>query len=461
MTAAPTDITFLHGTEDASSIDWAVVRRIRRDVADRVSTEQAHHQQAGEPAFETDDQRMLGRAIIADRVGDWITERAARGSAVTPQEERDLTEAVFASIFGLGRLQSLIDQGDVENIDINGYDDVWISYADGRRVRGTPVAESDDELVEMVQSFAAWLGQTTREFSSAKPLLNLRLPDGSRLAAWMGVTPRPGLTIRRHRFTDLRLDDLAGHGTLDRCLVSFLRAAVRARKNIVVTGGVNAGKTTLLRALANEIDPSERLVVIEQEYELALDRIANRHEQVVSMEAREPNAEGAGGVTLAQLIVHALRMNPERIIVGEVRSDELIPMLTAMSSGNDGSLCSLHANSARAAFNRMTAIGLSSSVKLPVEATHLLIADAVDFVVHLVLDRAKDGEQRRYVSQVLEVLEVGERGRVTTNEVFHPGPFGVAVPGSPIRCVDQLERYGFDMTSFDSSFNFAFSAGQI
>ena len=246
----------------------------------------------------------------------------------------------------------------------------------------------------MVAAFAAYAGASTREFSTAKPLLDLRLPDGSRLSAWMSVSARPGLTIRRHRLADVELADLVPLGTLDAGLVALLTAAVRARKNIVVTGGVNAGKTTLVRALAGAFDPAEKLVVAEKDYELALDALPHRHHQVVSLQARDANAEGAGQVSLADLVTHALRMNPSRIIVGEVRGEELLPMLTAMGSGNDGSLCTLHANSAHAAFNRMAAIGLAGSARLPVEATHLLAADAVDLVVHVALDDAPGTEPR-------------------------------------------------------------------
>ena len=356
-----------------------------------------------------------------------------------------MSAAVFASLFGLGRLQPYVDDPAVENIDVHGCEPVWLSYADGTRVRGAPVADSDAELVEMVAAFAAYAGASTREFSTAKPLLDLRLPDGARLSAWMSVSARPGLTIRRHRLADVELADLVPLGTLDAGLVAVLSAAVRARKNIVVTGGVNAGKTTLVRALAGAFDPAEKLVVAEKDYELALDALPHRHHQVVSLQARDANAEGAGRVSLADLVTHALRMNPSRIIVGEVRGEELLPMLTAMGSGNDGSLCTLHANSAHAAFNRMAAIGLAGSARLPVEATHLLAADAVDLVVHLALDDTPGaGRRRRYVTQVLEVTGVGENGRVACNEIYRPGPDGRAVPGTPIGCLPDLVAAGLD-----------------
>jgi len=433
--------------EARADVDYGVVRRLRRQVAERLADKLVALRVGRRVDVHPEDRGMLARALIDDAVADWVNQRVRdHEPAPSPAEEDATTAAVFAALFGLGRLQEWVTDPQVENIDVNGCDEVWISYAGGRLVRAPAVADSDDELIEMVQSFAAYLGQTTREFSSARPLLNLRLPDGARLSAWMAVTPRPGLTIRRHRLTDIGLDDLQALGTIDTGLAAFLRAAVHARKSIVVTGGVNAGKTTLVRALANEFDPHERLVVIEKEYELALDRLPERHHQVVCMESRDANAEGSGEVALATLVVHALRMNPRRIIVGEVRGDELIPMLTAMGSGNDGSLCTLHANSAHAAFTRMAAIGLSSPQKLPTEATHLLAADAVDFVVHLQLvdDTARGGTRERFVATVLEVTGIGENGRISTNAVYRAGPDGRAVPGTAVACLDDLMRAGFD-----------------
>jgi pilus assembly protein CpaF len=450
-------------------VDYTLVRRLRRQVAERLSDELVALRARRQADIGAADQRMLARALIDDALTAWVTDRVHDGEpAPEPAVEETTAAAVFAALFGLGRLQQWVDDEAIENIDVNGCDEVWLSYADGHTVRGPAVADTDEDLVEMIQSFAAYLGQSTREFSSARPLLNLRLPNGARLSAWMGVSPRPGLTIRRHRLTDISLHDLVALGSIDVGLAAFLRAAVLARKNIVVTGGVNAGKTTLVRALANEVDPDERIVVIEKEYELGLDRLPGRHHQVVCLEARDPNAEGSGEVPLAALVVHALRMNPRRIIVGEVRGDELIPMLTAMGSGNDGSLCTLHANSAHAAFNRMAAIGLASTQHLPVEAAHLLAADAVDLLVHVTLsERGTDqnaqtahtdaqlldasSTRSRFVSSVLEVTGIGENARVATNAIYRPGVTGRAVPATTPACLPDLMQAGFDPAYLDAA----------
>jgi pilus assembly protein CpaF len=238
----------------------------------------------------------------------------------------------------------------------------------------------------------------------------------------MAVSTVPTVSIRRHRLWKVTPDDLIGEGTLDLALREWGRAAVLAKKNIVICGGTNVGKTTYLRALAADIPPRERIITIEDAFELALHEDVDRHPDVVAWQAREPNIEGLGEVTLADLVRWALRMSPDRIIVGEVRGKEVVPMLNAMSHGNDGSMTTLHANSSRGAFTKLATYAVQAPERLPLEATNLLVANAVDFVVHL----AQDGG-RRFVSSVLEVIDA-DGSIVKTNEVFRPGRDGRAVP---------------------------------
>ena len=263
----------------------------------------------------------------------------------TAEEEEDLAAAVHAALYGVGRLQPLLDDPMVENVDINGCDRVFVGYADGRELMLDPVAETDEELVELVQTLAAYSGLSSRPFDTANPQLDLRLPDGSRLSAVMEVTKRPAVSIRRARLPKVFLSDLVGNGTIDQGLAAFLRAAVVARKNIMIAGSTNAGKTTLLRALANEIPPHERLITVERALELGLDEFPDLHPNVVAFEERLPNSEGQGRISMAELVRRSLRMNPSRVIVGEVLGDEIVTMLNAMSQGNDGSLSTIHANS--------------------------------------------------------------------------------------------------------------------
>jgi Flp pilus assembly CpaF family ATPase len=270
--------------------------------------------------------------------------------------------------------------------------------------------------------------------------LSTRLPDGSRLFAVMAVSARPAVSIRRHRYPRTTLAQLQELGTVDAGLRAFLTAAVRTGKNILVAGGTNLGKTTMLRALAAAIPPHERLITIEDAYELGLDRDTVGHPNVVALQAREPNIEGEGEVTQAELVRWALRMSPDRVIVGEIRGPEVIPMCNAMSQGNDGSMTTLHASDSRGVFAKLAAYAVQAPERLPLEATNLLVAGAVDFVVHLAW-----AGQTRVVSSVREVIDA-DGAMVVSNEVFRPGPNGRAVPGVPLRpqTMDALVAAGYD-----------------
>ena len=395
-------------------------------------------------------------------------------------EEQRLAQSVLDSLFGLGRLQGLVDDPDIENIDINGYDRVWATFADGTKQLMDPVADSDAELVELIRSAAGRFGLAERRFDTARPELDLQLPGGARLSALMAVTARPAISIRRHRFADLSLDDLCAMGAMDQGLRSLLGAAVRARKNIVVSGAMNSGKTTLLRALAAEIDPRERIVTIEQAFELGLDTGSDRHPDIVALEARPANIEGEGRIPVADLVRRSLRMNADRVIVGEVLGDEVLPMLNAMSQGRSGSMCTIHAESSAGVFRRIASYAVQAPERLPLEASNLLISGALHFVVHLdsemhdsVHDEMHDGvgggpggppddvgpvtrfpsraARVRFVSSVREVVDA-EGIQVISNEVYRPGADRRAVLSSPLRAetVEELRRCGYE-PSFPST----------
>jgi Flp pilus assembly CpaF family ATPase len=218
---------------------------------------------------------------------------------------------------------------------------------------------------------------------------------------------------------------------------------VLARKNIMIAGSTNAGKTTLLRAMANEIPAHERLVTVERALELGLDQFPELHPNVVAMEERLPNSEGLGFISMAELVRRSLRMNPSRVIVGEVLGDEIVTMLNAMSQGNDGSLSTIHANSSIEVFNRISTYALQAQERLPVEASHMLVAGAINFVVFIERrnDYHRGGTMRRVVTSVREVN--GVDGRVLSSEIFTEGPDGRVTPHSPISCIDELVAHGY------------------
>jgi len=366
---------------------------------------------------------------IRDTARRWLERQVRTGQlpATAGGALGDLARAVHDQRYELGPVTAYLRDPNVENVDINGCDQVWVTYASGERVAGPPVAASDDALISMVRTWATRGGQTARDFSAAAPLVNVALIGNARLTATMSVTPRPCVSLRRHGQLDVSLARLIQLGTIDEALAAFLAAAVRARCNIVVTGGVNAGKTTLLRALAGEIPPAERVATLESEYELYLHELT-QHPDVIAFEAREANSEGAGSISLHDLIAHALRHNPRRIIVGEVRRGEIMPMLEAMNSGQEGSMCTLHANSPAEAFDRILILGLRGGLALAERAIHILVGMAVDLIVHI--RRGYDGTRTvRYVSEVLEVMPPGDTERPSVNRLFLPDPrTGMASP---------------------------------
>lgn len=425
-------------------IDQELVRKLRVQVAERLNEQRRRDQVNGVPPMSAEDEREYARSLIVQVLEDHARYEVTEGrTPPTPDDDAQIASAIHSALFGVGRLQPLIDDPEVENIDINGYDHVFVQYGDGREEQPGPVAESDDELVELIQVLAAHAGLSSRPFDSANPQLDLRLPDGSRLSAVMGVTARPVVSIRRARLGKVFLNDLIANGTMSDDIGAFLKAAVAARKNIMIAGATNAGKTTLLRALANEIPSHERLITVERSLELGLGEFPDLHPNVVAFEERLPNSEGVGEISMADLVRRSLRMNPSRVIVGEVLGDEIVTMLNAMSQGNDGSLSTIHSNSSMEVFNRISTYAIQASERLPMEATQMLVAGALDFVVFARKhnDYQQGGRLTRYVESIREVT--GWDGRVLSSEIFAPGNDGRAAAHAPIQCVEELELHGY------------------
>jgi pilus assembly protein CpaF len=422
-----------------------LVAAVRREVADRLTSRTDDAQDGFE------DGTGIGRTgLTGGREAGWaligeVLDRRAReamrtgGVVLSPDAEERIARTVFDALFGLGGFSPLLADESIENIDANGCDVVWVRYADGTRAQVGPVADSDAELVDLIRILAARSGAEERRFDRGVPSLSVPLPDGSRLFAVMAVSRRPSVSIRRHRYPRTTLEELRRLGTVDAGLADFFTAAVLARKNILVAGGTNTGKTTLLRGLASAIPAEERLVTIEDAFELGLDR-DGVHPNVVAMQAREPNIEGAGEVTQSDLVRWALRMSPDRVIVGEIRGAEVIPMANAMSQGNDGSMATIHASDSRGVFTRLASYAVQAPERLPLEATNLLIANAVDFIVHL---SWSDGV--RVVSSIREVIDA-DGPMVVSNEIFRPDPTLRAVPGAALRpqTLDDLVDAGYD-----------------
>ncbi|WP_331738741.1 ATPase, T2SS/T4P/T4SS family [Embleya sp. NBC_00896] len=423
------------------SDEQAYAAALRERIGPRMTAYAQSLEDAGRPPQTVAEREETVRRLLASELATDTSARLQAGRAPLDElAEARVTRLVVDGLFGLGGLERLLQNPEIENINCNGYDHVFVTYAGGRKERVEPFVGSDEELVELLRTVAARSGAEERRIDRTQPSLNLQLPDGSRLFALMFLTPRVSVSIRRHRFPKVTLDVLEGLGVFDRDLKELLGALVRARMNILVAGGTNTGKTTLLRGLVSEIPPHERLITIEDTFELGLERDEKAHPDVVAMQAREANLEGVGEVDQAELVRKGLRMAPDRVIVGEIRGSEVVPACNAMSQGNDGSLSTIHASTSAEVFVKLAAYAAQSPERLSMEATNLLVAAAVDVVVHV----GWSTDNRRVVTSVREI--VGADGpQVVSNEVYRPGPDMRAVPATPVRAetAARLARVGW------------------
>ncbi|WP_067605235.1 CpaF family protein [Nocardiopsis listeri] len=419
------------GRNEARWVDY-----VSAETAKRI-TDETRGEDPDTPA----EHRARADRIIANILDEEARAALARGRALlAPETEAAIAAASLAQVTGVGPLQPLLDDPEIENININGVD-AWVRLADGTRRLHEDLFDDVDDVVVLVRRLASESASGERRFDPGAPILDLQLPGGERLNAVMAVSRQPSVSIRRHRHTHSSLRRLEKLGTLDPALVSLFRAAVAARRNMVVTGGTGAGKTTLLRALASEIEPTERLVTIEDVFELGLDKDREAHPDCVALQSRPANIEGVGEITIADLVRTALRMSPDRVIVGETRGSETVPLLNAMSQGNDGSLTTLHAAGSAGAFTKLGAYAAQSAERLPLEATASLVASAVHLVVHV--SALPTGERR--VTSVREV--VGAEGQnVVSNEIYRyssrQGRLDAAPPSPDT--LDVLVDHGFD-----------------
>jgi pilus assembly protein CpaF len=354
----------------------------------------------------------------------------AEAAALDPQTREVLTARIVRLATGLGPLEPLLADPSVDEVMVNGPSDVWVERR-GRVERAAAEFGSEAELMHAIERVLAPLG---RRVDEASPMCDARLPDGSRVNVVVPPLAVDGacMTIRRFRPHGFSLEDLVANGTMPLAVAEFLADCVRAKASVLVSGGTGSGKTTTLNALSGAIPDGERIVTVEDAAELAL-----RQEHVVRLEARPPNVEGRGEVTIRALVRNALRMRPDRIVVGEVRGGEALDMLSALTTGHEGSLTTVHATSAAEALRRIETLALMAGVGLPHEAIRDQVEAAIELVVHQ--RRMPDGS--RAVACVAEVVR--RAGAVGVRELYLAGDSGrELVRPSEGRLADRLEQLG-------------------
>ncbi len=417
-----------------------LITELTRVIASALAEDRVRRHTTDQPFATDDEERAIARNAAVNHLGRLGPQKSWSKIVATEGPDRGVVEEAIARILGMGQLEPLLEDDEITDIHVRGCSPVWVKRRDGSRVQCSPIVDSDDELVDLVRRVATRLTRREQRFDAATPELNVQLPDGSRLFAAMDISIRPTMVIRRHRFEFSSLVQLCSRSMMSTEVAMFLAAAVRARKNIVIAGGTGTGKTTLLRALINEVPRLDRIVSIEDAYELGLDHFEDLHPNFDALQARPANLEGMGEVSMADLTRMALRMDPDRVVVGEVRGAEAFPMLMAMSQGNNGSMCTLHADSARSVFPKLAAYVSMASTGVPTETINLLIASAVHFVVHIGM---RNGS--RHISAIHEVVDA-DGASIVSNEIFSVSsdlpPF-VALRTSTARA---LEEYGFVTT---------------
>ncbi|MGP5008207.1 CpaF family protein [Brachybacterium tyrofermentans] len=398
--------------------DWSIITNIRADVANALAEEVM-------PGSDVEDQRARAASLIGAFIDDEESRRLDSGLVQwTNAERRAITQAVLESLFGFGRLQPLLDDPTIENIEIYGYDDVLIQRTGNAFEQADPIAESDADLLSTLSFYAA---QQSKSFDPAHPRLHMSLGPTARLYVTGWVVPRPIATIRVHRLVDVTLNDLVDLDLMPAELARFLRAAVRAKKSIMVAGAQGAGKTTLLRGLINEIDAWEKLAILESVAELHLEQLGkDRHRRLVPLEAvpgsdeKDANGRPIGEITMDDWARDTFRMNLDRMIVGEILGPEVIAMFEAMQTGA-GSLSTIHAKSSAAVPERVVTLARKDG-RVTEDFARRQVAENIDLAVYVDLVKTRNpwtGESSltRRITDVTSYTP-GEGGLVASTQLW-------------------------------------------
>ena len=358
----------------------------------------------GKLALELSNLRHVSDEALYEMIDREIA-LAERGATLTVREKLTLRSSLFNAFRRLDILQELVDTKEITEIMVNGKDHIFVEK-NGRVVRWDRSFRSNEQLEDMIQQIVS---RVNRVVNVSSPIADARLEDGSRVHVVLPPVSLGGPVVTIRKFPDpITMEKLIGYGSITPEAAAFLKKLVKAGYNIFISGGTNSGKTTFLNALSSFIPDEERVITIEDSAELQLTHIRN----LVRLETRSANTEGEGAVTISDLIRASLRMNPDRIVVGEVRGGEALDMLQAMNTGHDGSLSTGHANSPRDMLSRLETMVLCAA-ELPLAAIRSQIAGALDLMIHL-------GRLRDHSRHVLSITEVGDciNGEIQLNELF-------------------------------------------
>ena len=432
MSLIPTGLTVGGGGVDTRSAYYQDLKsRIHQELLNRLDLDRLTR-------MRREDAEPEIRGLIVGMV-----ERESSATPLSLFEREALISDVINELFGLGPLEVLLRDPLVSDILVNRYNQVYVER-DGKLVETDVVFKDDRHLIQIIERIVSSIG---RRIDESSPMVDARLADGSRVNAIIPplALDGPAMSIRRFRTDRLGAEDLVGRESWTEPMHEFLRAAVACRMNMIVSGGTGAGKTTLLNILSSFIGGAERVVTIEDAAELAL-----RQRHVVRLETRPANIEGKGSVRARELVVNALRMRPDRIIVGEVRSEEALDMLQAMNTGHDGSLTTIHANSPRDALYRLDTMVAMANLNIPERAVRQQIASAVNIIVQV--SRMADGTRK--VTGVSEITGM-EGDVITMQDIFVFERTGIA-PGGKVtgrfratgirpKCSDRIMASGMEL----------------
>src|SRR6266545_4293010 len=348
---------------------------------------------------------------LSDRVYHAVTERLALDrTPLTREERREIVKQITDDILGYGPLEPFLREDSITEVMVNAHDRIYIERS-GKIERTTATFLDNAHLLRIIDKIVSRVG---RRIDEASPMVDARLPDGSRVNAIIPPLSLrgPTLTIRKFSRDPYTMDDLINFGTITPKAAQFLAACVKGKLNVLISGGTGTGKTTMLNAMSAFVPGDERILTIEDAAELQL-----QQEHVITLESRPPNIEGSGEIRIRELVRNALRMRPDRIIVGEVRGAETLDMLQAMNTGHEGSLTTIHANSPRDALSRLETLVLTAGVELPLRAIREQVSSAFDLLVQIT--RLVDGSRR--VSHITEVLRM-ESDVIALQDVFLAKP---------------------------------------